>query len=80
MFNIRRQGEINIVSEYGLYNLVLSSQLQQPKIQAELSLMMAQTLVAQEKRIQELEEKAIAAHHRIDNFDKLDTIGDLQQR
>lgn len=55
-------------------------QNQQPKSQAELSLMMAQQLVDYEKRINQLEANTAAAHHRIDNFDKLDTIGDKQQR
>lgn len=55
-------------------------QQQQPKSQAEMLLMTAQTLVEQEKRLKVLEEKATAAHHRIDNLDKLDTIGDPQQR
>jgi phage anti-repressor protein len=53
---------------------------QKPKSQAELSLMMAQQLVEYEKRINNLEANTAAAHHRIDNFDKVDTIGDLQQR
>lgn len=52
----------------------------QPKSQSELILMLAQQNVENEKRLRQLEERANAAHHRIDNIDKIDTIGDLQQR
>jgi phage anti-repressor protein len=55
-------------------------QYQLPKTQAEMMLMAAQQLVEQEKRINRLENDLAAAHHRIDNFDKIDTIGDKQQR
>ncbi|MCS1351187.1 Bro-N domain-containing protein [Mechercharimyces sp. CAU 1602] len=54
-------------------------QKEQPS-QSELILMLAQQNVDNEKRIKRLEDKAEAAHHRIDNLDKLDTIGDPQQR
>ncbi len=33
-----------------------------------------------EKKLKQLEEQSTAAHHRIDNIDKIDTLGDLQQR
>lgn len=105
-FNLGRQGETNVVNEYGLYNLVLSSRkpeakqfkrwithevipsirktgqysLEQPKTPAELMLMAAQQLVEHEKKIKELEERTEAAHHRIDNIDKIDILGDPQQR
>lgn len=52
----------------------------QPKTQSELILMLAQQNVENERRLRQLEERANAAHHRIDNIDKIDTIGDLQQR
>lgn len=51
-----------------------------PKTQAELSLMMAQSLVQQEQRMKDLEQKLYIANQRMDNFDKIDTIGDEQQR
>ena len=54
--------------------------LEQPKSPAELMLMAAQQLVEHEKKLKELEERTEAAHHRIDNLDKIDIIGDPQQR
>lgn len=54
--------------------------LEQPKSPAELLVMAAQQLLEHEKKIRELEEKTEAAHHRIDNLDKIDIIGDQQQR
>jgi phage anti-repressor protein len=51
-----------------------------PGSTAEFLLQQAQLMVQYEKRINQLESQAAAAHHRIDNFDKLDTIGDLKQR
>jgi prophage antirepressor-like protein len=51
-----------------------------PKSQAELSLIMAQSLVQQEHRMKDLEHKLFIANERMDNFDKIDTIGDEQQR
>jgi prophage antirepressor-like protein len=61
------------IRQTGSYNI-------QPKTPAEMLLLMAEQLVEQEKRLQAIEEKAIAAHHRIDNLDKIDIIGDPQQR
>lgn len=52
----------------------------QPKSQAELMLMYAEQFVEYEKRINRLEADTAAAHHRIDNFDKIDVLGNLQQR
>lgn len=49
------------------------SRIQQPKSQAEMMLMYAEQFVAQEKRVNRLEQ-------RMDNYDKIDTVGDLQQR
>lgn len=54
--------------------------LQAPKSQAELMLMYAEQFVEYEKRINRLEADTAAAHHRIDNFDKIDVMGDPQQR
>lgn len=54
--------------------------MQYPKTPAELMLMAAQQLVEHEKKIKELEERTEAAHHRIDNIDKIDILGDPQQR
>lgn len=51
-----------------------------PKTQAELSLMMAQSLVQQESRLKDLEHKLYIANQRMDNFDQIDTNGDAQQR
>lgn len=51
-----------------------------PKTNAEMFMMAAEQLLSQEKRINRLESNLAAAHSRIDNLDKIDTIGDLQQR
>lgn len=52
----------------------------QPKSPGEMFLMIAEQLVASEKRMEVLEEKLEIANHRIDNMDKIDIIGNLQQR
>ena len=51
-----------------------------PKTHAEKFLEQAKAMVEYEQRINNLESQAAAAHHRIDNFDKIDTMGNLQQR
>lgn len=55
-------------------------QQQKPQSHAEMLLMFAQQMVENEKKVNQLEKKLNDVNHRIDNFDKLDTIGDLQQR
>lgn len=57
-----------------------SFKMDKPKSAAEMLLNQAELMVEYEKRINNLESQTAAAHHRIDNFDKIDTIGDLQQR
>lgn len=53
---------------------------QQPQSAAELILKQAELLVQYEKRINKLESQTAAAHHRIDNIDNIDTLGDPRQR
>lgn len=103
-FKLGRQGEVNIVNEFGLYNLVLGSRkpeakqfkrwithevipsirktgsYEQPKSSAEMLLQQAELMVEYEKRINQAESNIAAAHHRIDNMDKIDTMGDKRQR
>lgn len=55
-------------------------QQEKPKTHAEMFLDQAKAMVEYEKRINNLESQAAAAHHRIDNFDRIDTIGNPQQR
>lgn len=52
----------------------------QPQSSAELILQQAQLLVQYEKRMDEIEIQQQDIRHRIDNFDRIDTIGDPQQR
>lgn len=58
----------------------LRAESKKPKTNAEMFMMAAEQLLSQEKRINRLESNLAAAHSRIDNLDKIDTIGDLQQR
>jgi prophage antirepressor-like protein len=51
-----------------------------PKSQAELSLIMAQSLVQQEQRMKDLERQIFIANERINNIDKVDLAGDEQQQ
>lgn len=51
-----------------------------PKSQAELSLIMAQSLVQQEQRMKDLERQLFIANERINNIDKVDIAGDEQQK
>ncbi|HBX22623.1 MAG TPA: hypothetical protein DEF34_03145 [Desulfotomaculum sp.] len=46
----------------------------------DLIIMQAQSVKELKAKVALIEEKATAAHHRIDNMDALDTIGDPQQR
>nr|WP_172418826.1 antA/AntB antirepressor family protein [Geobacillus subterraneus] len=53
---------------------------QQPKTTAEMLLMYAQQMVEQERRVKQIEEQVTIVQHRLDNIDRIDTIGDLRQR
>ncbi|MDR4987129.1 antA/AntB antirepressor family protein [Bacillus cereus] len=53
---------------------------EQPKSQAELIFMLAQQNVANEQRMIQIEQQVTTVNHRLDNYDRIDTIGDLQQR
>lgn len=97
--------EVLIVSEPGLYSLVLKSRKPeaklfkrwithevipsirktgsysaQPKSSAEMFLMVAEQMVANEKRMDSIEEKLTVANHRINSLDTVNIEGDLQQR
>lgn len=53
---------------------------QQPKTQLEILQASINQLVEQEKQILEIKSEQETIKHRLDNIDKVDTIGDLQQR
>jgi Rha family phage regulatory protein len=53
---------------------------QQPKTQAEMLLLYAQQMVEQERRMKQIEEQVTVVQHRLDNIDRIDTIGDPRQR
>lgn len=53
---------------------------QQAKSPAELIYMLAQQNMESERRMVQLEQKVTTVNHRLDNIDRIDTIGDLQQR
>lgn len=57
-----------------------SYQQHPPKTQAELSLLMAESLVQHEHRMKELEQRLYIANERINNIDKVNPTGDEQQR
>lgn len=46
----------------------------------DLIIMQAQSVKELKTKVEQIEERAQAAHHRIDNMDKIDIIGNLQQR
>lgn len=52
----------------------------QPKSQAEMLLASVQQLVEQERKVKQLEEQITTVNHRLDNIDKIEILGDLQQR
>jgi prophage antirepressor-like protein len=52
----------------------------QPKSQAEMLLLYAQQIVEQEQKVKHLETQLSTVNHRLDNIDRIDTVGDLQQR
>jgi len=52
----------------------------QPKTQAEMLLLYAQQMVEQERRMKQIEEQVTVVQYRLDNIDRIDTIGDLRQR
>ena len=51
-----------------------------PQSQAEMLLMYAEQFVKQEKEIKQIKQETNTLKHRLDNIDKIDTLGDLQQR
>ncbi|WP_257147129.1 antA/AntB antirepressor family protein [Bacillus thuringiensis] len=53
---------------------------QQAKSPAELIYMLAQQNMESERRMVQLEQQVTTVQHRLDNYDRIDTIGDLQQR
>src|SRR5690625_3688795 len=55
-------------------------QKHQPKSQAEMMLMYAEQFVKQEKEIKQIRQENQTLKHRMDNIDRIDTVGDLQQR
>ncbi len=102
--NLGRQQESWVVSEPGLYSLILGSRKPEaksfkrwithevipairttgmyaaPMALEDLIIMQAKSVKELKARVSQIEERTIAAHHRIDNMDALDTIGDPQQR
>ena len=52
----------------------------QPMTMEDIIILQAQSVKELKAKVALIEEKATAAHHRIDNIDAIDTIGDLQQR
>ncbi|MGR5983477.1 antA/AntB antirepressor family protein [Bacillus cereus] len=53
---------------------------QQAKSPAELIYMLAQQNMESERRMVQLEQQVTTVNHRLDNIDRIDTVGDLQQR
>ncbi|PHB24742.1 hypothetical protein COE80_17075 [Bacillus pseudomycoides] len=53
---------------------------QQAKSPAELIYMLAQQNMESERRMSQLQQQVSTVQHRLDNIDRIDTIGDLQQR
>lgn len=58
----------------------ISKQLTTPVSIEDLIIMQAQSVKELKAKVAAIEDKVNAAHHRIDNLDKLDIIGDPQQR
>lgn len=52
----------------------------QAKSPAELIYMLAQQNMESERRMSQLQQQVTTVQHRLDNYDRIDTIGDLQQR
>jgi Rha family phage regulatory protein len=75
MIKIRYINEFNRMKE-----ALQKQQAIQPKTTAEMLLMYAQQMVEHERRVKEIEEKVTVVQHRLDNIDRIDTIGDLRQR
>ncbi|MCL6615870.1 MAG: ORF6N domain-containing protein [Anoxybacillus ayderensis] len=68
-----------LVDEY--YNVkehALNIQMLSPQLQALISIELRQKQLEQE--LEEAKKQMAAVQHRLDNIDKIDTIGDLQQR
>lgn len=57
-----------------------AKQLMMPATIEDLIIMQAQSVKELKAKVAAIEDKVNAAHHRIDNLDKLDIIGDPQQR
>ncbi|MGM2815403.1 antA/AntB antirepressor family protein [Bacillus cereus group sp. Bce007] len=53
---------------------------QQAKSPSELIYMLAQQNMESERRMSQLQQQVTTVQHRLDNYDRIDTIGDLQQR
>lgn len=61
----------------------MREELQRQKLPAtieDLIIMQAQSVKELKAKVAQIEERAEAAHHRIDNLDRIDIIGDPQQR
>lgn len=102
--NLGRQQESWVVSEPGLYSLILGSRKPEaksfkrwithevipairttgmyaaPMALEDLIIMQAKSVKELKARVSQIEERTIAAHHRIDNLDNINIIGDPQQR
>lgn len=52
----------------------------QPQSIEDLIIMQAQSVKELRQKVEQQDKKLETVHHRLDNIDKLDTIGDLQQR
>jgi Rha family phage regulatory protein len=73
--------KVRYINEFNRMKEALQKQQAiQPKTTAEMLLMYAQQMVEHEKRVKEIEEKVTVVQHRLDNIDRIDTIGDLRQR
>jgi Rha family phage regulatory protein len=71
--------KVRFIEEFKRMKEELQKRLQ-PKTQAEMLLLYAQQLVEQERRMKQIEEQVTVVQHRLDNIDRIDTIGDLRQR
>jgi Rha family phage regulatory protein len=71
--------KVRFIEEFKRMKEALQKRLQ-PKTQAEMLLLYAQQIVEQERRMKQIEEQVTVVQHRLDNIDRIDTIGDLRQR
>jgi Rha family phage regulatory protein len=74
--------KVRYINEFNRMKEALQKQQQvlQPKTQAEMLLLYAQQMVEQERRMKQIEEQVTVVQHRLDNIDRIDTIGDPRQR